>query len=78
MIEAFTAFILVVIFTCMMMALMNGQAVNLLLWIPFLFMLIMDTLIIAMKWKESVNVFVLIFASLATLLFIVGKVLAGF
>ncbi|MCR5187684.1 MAG: hypothetical protein K6C97_02020 [Treponema sp.] len=77
-IEAFTAFILVVIFTCMMMALMNGQAVNLLLWIPFLFMLIMDTLIIAMRWKESVNVFVLIFASLATLLFIVGKVLAGF
>jgi len=74
-IEAVTAFILVVIFTCMMMAVMNGQAVNLLLWIPFLLMLIPDAILIAMRWKESVNVFVLIFASLATLLFIVGKIL---
>ncbi|MCR4743133.1 MAG: hypothetical protein K5866_09730 [Treponema sp.] len=73
-IEAFTAFILVVIFTCMIMAVMNGQAVNLLLWIPFLLMFVLDAVIIAMRWKESINVFVLIFASLTTVIFIVGKI----
>lgn len=74
MIEAFTAFILVVIFTCMMMAVMNKQAGTLLLWLPFLFMFVMDAIIIGMRWKESVNVFVLIFASLSAVLFVIGKI----
>ena len=73
--EAVTAFILVVIFTFMMMGVMNSQAENLLLWFPFLFMLIPDTILIAMRWKESKNIFVLIFASLSAVLFIVGKII---
>ena len=72
--EAITAFILVVLFTFMMMAVMNGQAENLLLWFPFLLMLIPDTILIAMRWKESKNIFVLIFASLSAVMFIVGKI----
>ncbi len=72
--EAVIAFILVVIFTFMMMGVMNSQAENLLLWFPFLFMLIPDTILIAMRWKESKNIFVLIFASLSAVLFIVGKI----
>ncbi|MCR4941037.1 MAG: hypothetical protein K5930_13180 [Treponemataceae bacterium] len=74
-IEAFTAAALVAIFTFMMMRVMNGQAENLLLWIPFLVMLMPDAVIIAMRWKESVNTFVLIFASLSTALFIIGKII---
>ncbi len=73
-IEAVTAFSLVVMFTFMLIAVMDGQAVNLLRWIPFLAMLIPDAVIIAMRWKESVNSFVLIFASLSALLFVAGKI----
>ncbi len=73
--EAITAFVLVLLFTFMMMAVMNGQAENLLLWFIFLIMLIPDTILIAMRWKESKNIFVLIFASLSAVLFIVGKIL---
>ena len=73
--EAITAFVLVIIFTFMMMAVMNGQAENLLLWFPFLLMIIPDAVLIAMRWKESKNIFVLIFAALSALLFILGKIL---
>jgi len=73
--EAVTAFALVVMFTYMMLLVMTGSATNLLLWVPFLTMAVLDTVLIAMRWKESVNSFVLIFASLSAVLFVAGKIL---
>lgn len=73
--EAITAFVLVAMFTFMLMRVMTGQGSNLLLWIPFLVMLILDTILIVMRWKESINMFVLIFAGLSTVLFIIGMIL---
>lgn len=72
--EAVTAFVLVVFFTYMMMRVMRGDAVNLLLWVPFLAMLIPDAVLIVMRLKEEVNWFVLIFAVLSTVLFAAGKI----
>ncbi len=73
--EALTAFVMVALFTLLMLRLMTGSGENLLLWVPFLVMLVLDTILIAMRWKESVNTFVLIFASLSTVLFIAGKII---
>jgi len=38
-------------------------------------MLVADAVLIAMRWQESRNMFVLIFASASTVLFILGKIL---
>ena len=73
--EAITAFVLVVMFTFMMMRVMNGESVSLLMWVPFIVMLIPDAVLIAMRWKEQINWFVLIFAALSAFLFIVGKII---
>ena len=73
--EAVTAFALVILFTYMMMRVMSGEGVNLLMWVPFLVMLIPDAVLIAMRWKEEVNWFVLIFAGLSTVLFVAGKII---
>ena len=72
--EAVIAFVLVIFFTYMMMRVMRGDAVNLLLWVPFLAMLIPDAVLIVMRLKEEVNWFVLIFAALSTVLFAAGKI----
>lgn len=76
--EAVTAFVLVCLFTYMMIRVMKGEAVDLLLWLPFLVMLIPDAVLIAMRWKESINTFVLIFSSLSTAMFLVGKIIFAF
>ncbi len=73
--EAVASAALVAMFTFMLMRVMTGQGNNLLLWAPFLTMLVSDAVLIAMRWKESINVFVLLFASLSTVLFIAGKIL---
>ena len=46
--------------------------------VPFLIMIIGDVLVLALRWKESVNSFVLIFASVSTLMFIIGRIFAYF
>jgi len=76
-IEAITSLALVFFFTYLLRFVFVGgpQADNLLLWIPIIVMAIGDALIIAMRWKEEINWFVLIFASLSAVLFAVGKVL---
>ncbi len=77
-IEAVTAFVLVIMFTYMMMRVMKGEGVDLLMWLPFCLMLVPDAVIIAMRWKESVNTFVLIFSSLSSILFVIGKIIYRF
>lgn len=74
-IEAVVAAALVVCFTCMLRLVMLGQGGNLLLWLPMLIAAVGDAVILAMRWKESVNSFVLIFIILAAALFAVGKIL---
>ncbi len=73
--EAVSAVVLVVMFTFLMTHVMTGQGSNLLHWVPFLAMVVLDTVLIVMRWQGSPNWFVLIFASLSTVLFVVGKIL---
>jgi len=73
--EAITAAALVVMFTFLLLKIMKGEGADLLLWVPFVTMLVLDAVLIVMRWKEKVNTFVLIFASLSTVLFVVGKIL---
>ena len=59
----------------MLRELMIGKGENLLCWIPMLIAAVGDAVILAMRWREKVNSFVLIFILLAALLFVLGKIL---
>ena len=74
-IEAIVALALVVCFSFMLRELMIGKGENLLCWIPMLIAAVGDAAILAMRWREKVNSFVLIFILLAALLFVLGKIL---
>ncbi|MDY3845561.1 MAG: hypothetical protein SOZ62_01460 [Eubacteriales bacterium] len=74
-IEAVVSLALVVCFTWMLRDLFLGQGNNLLRYIPMLIAVIGDAVILAMRWKESVNSFVLIFLIVSVAVFAVGKVL---
>ena len=73
--EAITAILLVGAFTWMMYLVFTGCAVNLFYLIPMLTAAILDAILLAMRWREQVNSFVLIFIIVATVLFAVGKIL---
>ena len=74
-IEAVVSLSLVVAFTYMLNRVFLTKADDLMSLVPFLIMLIGDTLVLALRWKESVNSFVLIFASISTLMFALGRIL---
>ncbi len=74
-IEADVMLVLVVSFTVMLRRLFVGRGENLLLWIPFLVMVIGDAAVLWMRWSEEINSFVLIFAILSAVLFLVGKLI---
>lgn len=74
-IEAVTALTLVFCFTWMLRDMFLGQGGDLLRWIPMIIAAVCDAVILAMRWKESVNSFVLIFLILSLAVFAVGKVL---
>lgn len=74
-IEAVAALVLVFFFTWMLRDLFVGKGENLLRWIPMLLAAVLDSVILALRWKESVNTFVLIFLILSAVLFALGKVL---
>ena len=67
--------LLVLSFTLMLRRLFIGKGENLLLWAPFITMVIGDAVVLWMRWTEEINSFVLIFACLSAVLFIVGKVI---
>ena len=52
-----------------------GQGHDLLRWVPMLIAAVGDAVILAMRWKENVNTFVLLFVILSAVVFAVGKVL---
>ncbi|MED9969540.1 MAG: hypothetical protein UFA98_05950 [Ruminococcus sp.] len=66
---------LVFSFALMLRRLFSGRGENLLLWIPFAIMAIGDTVILLMGWTAEVNTFVLIFAVLSVIVFILGKII---
>lgn len=73
--EVAAVFVLVASFTYMMRKLFDGAGGNLLMTVPFFLMVLFDAALIAIRWEEEVNMFVLIFASLSALLFIAGKII---
>ena len=74
-IEADVMLLLVVSFTLMLRRLFIGKGENLLLWIPFLIMVVGDTAVIWMRWTDEINWFVLIFAAVSAAMFLVGKLI---
>ena len=74
-IEYCVMFALVISFTLMLRRLFLGRGDNLLLWIPFIIMAVGDAVVIWMGWAAEVNSFVLIFAALSVILFIIGKII---
>lgn len=74
-IEAVTATLLVLFFSLMTRRVFLAEARDLLSPIPAAAMAVLDAAILWMRWEEKINTFVLIFASLTALLFLVGKIL---
>ena len=74
-IEAVTAIVLVLAFTCMPARVFAGKAENLLQWTPFIIAVVADALVLFIRWQEEINFFVLIFILLTIITFIVGKIL---
>ena len=74
-VEAVVSLALVVAFTYMLNRVFLTKSDNLMSLVPFLIMLLGDILILALRWKESVNSFVLVFVSISTLMFIIGRLL---
>lgn len=73
--ETVVMLLLVLSFTVMLRRLFLGRGENLLLWIPFLIMVIGDAAVLWMRWAEEINFFVLIFAAISAVLFLIGKFL---
>lgn len=78
-IEIITSVILVLLFTMMLMAIMNGTTIpSLLLLISFIVTIVGDGCVVCLQWKNEHNYFVMIFAILTTVMFILGKILELF
>lgn len=75
LIEAAVSVVLVIAFTYMLYRMFTGNGSDLLLWIPIITAAIGDAVILAMRWSESVNTFVLIFAIASVIVFAFGKIL---
>lgn len=74
-IEAVVSLALVVSFTLLLINVMMGNGANLLWWIPTIIVLVGDALVVGLKWRESVNSFVMIFAILTIAMFAIGKII---
>ena len=70
-VEGITSFLLVGLFTFFLLLVFKGND-DLFYLIPIIVTVILDTLLIAMRWNEEINVFVLIFVILSALIFIAG------
>ena len=74
-IEYCVMFALVCSFMLMLRRLFLGRGENLLLWLPFAVMAVGDAVVLWMGRAAEVNTFVLIFAVLSAVLFIIGKII---
>lgn len=75
LIEAVVSAALVIAFTYMLYRMFTGNGSNLLLWVPIITAAIGDAVILVMRWSESVNTFLLIFAVASVIVFALGKIL---
>ena len=73
--EGGTSYILVGVFTYLMAIFFKEEENLFIIW-PVVVMLILDTILIVWRWKEEINFFVLIFASLSLIMFVVGFVIS--
>lgn len=64
---------MVVLFTIMLKSFYEGDGEYSFSFLPFIVMAIGDAAVIYLRWSEEINFFVLIFASLAAVLFVVGR-----
>ena len=76
-IEATVSLVLVISFTLLLRRVMTGSGADLLQWFPMLVAACGNAVILAMQWKEKVNLFVLVFTALSAFLFAVGKIIFG-
>ena len=72
---AITAIVLVIEFTMLMSVIFTGEDADLLQYKTFILMVVLDTLVFALRWNEEVNTFALIFAIAAAVLFVIGKLI---
>jgi len=74
--EAVGSAVLVCFFTYLLKRLFSDDGGwNLFMFVPFVFMILFDAALILMRWEESINWFVLIFAILTAVLFVIGQIL---
>ena len=73
-VEAFASFILVAIFTYLLVLLFDNEENNLFIPWPIEAAIVLDVPIIMMRWNEEINYFVLIFLSVSVILFIIGYI----
>lgn len=76
-IQAVVTLSLIAAFTVMLCMIFQNKGENLFLLLPILIAAIGDAAVLAMRWKEKVNTFVLIFVILSAVLFAVGKISAA-
>ena len=74
-VEALVSFVLVVFFGMMLKSILTGKGENLLGILPFFIMALGDIMVLALRWKEKVNSFVLVFASLTVIVFVLGRII---
>lgn len=74
-IEAISALLLVFFFTYLLRMMFLGEGSDLLLAVPVLIATACDAAVIALRWQEKVNGFVLVFIVLTVVIFALGKVL---
>lgn len=70
-IEGISVFALVGLFTYLLVKIFDGKN-DLFMIVPIAVAIILDVPLIILRWNEEVNVFVLIFISLSTLLYVAG------
>lgn len=71
--EGITSFLLVGLFTYLLLLIFNNKD-DLFIYIPIIIAVVLDTILIALRWNEEINYFVLIFIALSLFVFIAGKV----
>lgn len=73
-IEIIVSAVTIVAFTMMLREIFTGNGVGIFNIVFIMIAAVGDAVILAMRWKEHVNVFVLVFIVLATVLWTVGKI----
>ena len=73
--EGVTSFVLVGIFTYLLILIFKGKNNLVIIW-PIIIAVILDAALIVLRWKEEINFFVLIFISLSLIMFVIGYVVS--